>query len=59
MVSWIEDTVNFFKLNSNKKLIIRIHPGELISHSVSREKVEELNCLKNLPENLQKTNKNK
>ena len=52
MVSWIEDTVNFFKLNSNKKLIIRIHPGELISHSVSRERVEELNCLKNLPENI-------
>ncbi len=52
MVSWIEDTVNFFKLHSNKKLIIRIHPGELISHSVSREKVEELNCLKNLPENI-------
>ena len=52
MINWIEDTVDFFKLNRQKKLIIRVHPGELISHSVSRERVEDLECLKNLPENI-------
>ncbi len=52
MVEWIKDTVDFFKTSASKKLIIRVHPGELISHSVSREKVACLDFLQNLPENI-------
>lgn len=52
MEDWIDDTVNFFRQNPNKNLIIRVHPGELISHSVSRERVNALDCLVDLPENI-------
>ena len=52
MVDWIKDIVNFFKTSATKKLIIRVHPGELISHSVSREKVADLDFLQSLPENI-------
>jgi hypothetical protein len=52
MEDWITDTVTYFRSNPSKKLIIRVHPGELISHSVSRERVRELACVQGLPENI-------
>ncbi len=52
MDEWIKDTVDYFRKNPKRKLIIRVHPGELISHSVSRERVRDLTCIQNLPDNI-------
>lgn len=52
MFEWVKDTVNYFKNCDDKNLIIRTHPGELISSSKSRERlrdyVQNLNITKNI-----------
>ncbi|MEM1402808.1 MAG: hypothetical protein AAGG55_05710 [Pseudomonadota bacterium] len=52
MEDWIADTVEYFRVAPHRKLILRVHPGELISHSVSRSRVVDHPALQDLPENI-------
>ena len=52
MLEWIYDTVQLFKEMPNRNLIIRTHPGEILSHSKSRERLRDMSLLKTLPKNI-------
>lgn len=52
MSEWVTETVEVFRKMPNRRLIIRVHPGEIISHSKSRERLRELPILQNLPNNI-------
>jgi len=52
MVSWINDTIKTFSQMPERNLIIRTHPGEVISHSKSRERLKDLESIKYLPDNV-------
>lgn len=51
MAEWIEKTVQFFAQRSDVQLVIRVHPGEVLTHGPSM--VDVVNKLvANLPENI-------
>lgn len=52
MVDWINETVACFSKMPQRNLIIRVHPGEIISHSVSRERLRDIPSLRDLPSNI-------
>ena len=52
MEQWLIDTVDAFKAMPERNLVIRTHPGEVVSHSKSRERLRDLEILKNLPANI-------
>jgi len=51
MQEWIERTVQYFAGRSDVQLVIRIHPGEVLTHGVSMVDVVD-NVLPSLPENI-------
>ena len=52
MSDWIKDTINCFAKMPERNLIIRTHPGEVVSHSKSRERLRDLDCIKKRPSNV-------
>jgi hypothetical protein len=51
MADWIEKTVQYFANQPNVQLVIRIHPGERLTHGPSMTDVVK-NALKDMPENI-------
>jgi hypothetical protein len=51
MTNWLERTVQFFAVHPDVQLVIRIHPGELITNGPSVANVAQ-HTLPNLPENI-------
>ncbi|MDB2654324.1 hypothetical protein N9Y68_05320 [Luminiphilus sp.] len=52
MVDWVNETIACFAKMPHRNLIIRVHPGEIISHSVSRERLRDLPIMRALPDNV-------
>lgn len=51
MAEWIEKTVQFFAQRNDAQLVIRVHPGEVLTHGPSMVDVVQ-NAVANLPENI-------